>query len=69
MWKRYLHGVIHESIMLSLAEGTETLICFHGYGQDCTVFNVFEQSLGKKYRLVSVDLPFQGKQFGGKGES
>ncbi|MCO4818822.1 MAG: alpha/beta hydrolase [Bacteroidetes bacterium] len=53
---------------VEFGEGTETLICFHGYGQDCTVFNVFEQSLGKKYRLVSVDLPFQGKTIWGEKE-
>lgn len=41
--------------------GEETLICFHGYGQDCTVFNVLEPSLGQKYTLISVDLPHQGK--------
>lgn len=46
---------------VEFGSGPETLICFHGYGQDCTVFNVLEPSLGKKYRLVSVDLPFQGK--------
>lgn len=48
--------------------GSETLICFHGYGQDCTVFSVLEPSLGKKYRLVSVDLPFQGKTIWGEKE-
>ena len=53
---------------IEFGEGTETLICFHGYGQDCIVFNVFEQSLGQRYRLVSVDLPFQGKTIWGEKE-
>ncbi|MCB9262386.1 MAG: alpha/beta hydrolase [Flavobacteriales bacterium] len=41
--------------------GVETLICFHGYGQDSTVFNVLQPSLGKRYRMISIDLPYQGK--------
>ncbi len=41
--------------------GNETLICFHGYGQNCSVFNVFEESLGRQYHIVSIDLPYQGK--------
>ena len=46
---------------VEFGSGKETLICFHGYGQDCTVFNVLAPSLGQRYRMVSVDLPFQGK--------
>lgn len=41
--------------------GGNLLIAFHGYGQDSSVFRVFEESLGEKYRVVSVDLPYQGK--------
>lgn len=36
-------------------------MCFHGYGQDGSVFEVFEPALGKRFSVVSVDLPFQGK--------
>lgn len=41
--------------------GDEALICFHGYGQNCNVFSVLEKSLGKTYRIISLDLPYQGK--------
>jgi pimeloyl-ACP methyl ester carboxylesterase len=53
---------------VEFGSGQETLICFHGYGQDCTVFNVLEPSLGLRYHLVSVDLPFQGKTVWGESE-
>lgn len=53
---------------VEFGSGLETLICFHGYGQNCTVFNVLEASLGSRYRLVSVDLPFQGKTIWGEKE-
>jgi pimeloyl-ACP methyl ester carboxylesterase len=53
---------------VEFGSGKETLICFHGYGQDCHVFDVLEPSLGTKYRLVSVDLPFQGKTIWGEKE-
>lgn len=41
--------------------GKETLICFHGYGQNSGVFDVFKSSLSTRYRVVSIDLPYQGK--------
>ncbi len=46
---------------ITFGRGQQTLICFHGYGQDCHVFEVFEPSLTEKYRVVSIDLPYQGK--------
>ncbi|MFT5511799.1 MAG: pimeloyl-ACP methyl ester carboxylesterase [Bacteroidia bacterium] len=53
---------------VEFGSGLETLICFHGYDQNCTVFDILEPSLGSKYRLVSVDLPFQGKTIWGEEE-
>jgi len=46
--------------------GSNLLIAFHGYGQDSSVFQVFDESLGNKYRVVSVDLPYQGKTIWGE---
>lgn len=51
---------------ITFGEGNETLICFHGYGQNCQVFSVLEPSLSRKYKVVSVDLPHQGKTIWGE---
>ncbi len=42
-------------------KGPETAVAFHGFGQDGTYYNVFEEFLGEKYTLYSFDLPFHGK--------
>lgn len=41
-------------------EGTETVFCFHGFGQDSEVFSQLPQKLKGK-RIISIDLPFHGK--------
>ncbi len=51
---------------ITFGTGDETLICFHGYGQNCQIFSVLEPSLSQKYTVVSVDLPFQGKTVWGE---
>ena len=45
----------------TFGDAKELLICFHGYGQQSTIFNILEPSLSLKYKVVSIDLPFQGK--------
>ncbi|MBO6515984.1 MAG: alpha/beta hydrolase [Bacteroidia bacterium] len=46
---------------ITFGTGPQNLVCFHGYGQNCEVFRTFEPSLGSRFTIVSVDLPFQGK--------
>lgn len=41
--------------------GPEILFAFHGFDNDAEDFRVFEQGLGKKYTLVSINLFFHGK--------
>ena len=40
-------------------EGEETILCFHGFGQDATVFQHFPEKL-KNHRVISFDLPYHG---------
>lgn len=40
--------------------GNEILFAFHGFDKSCRDFKVFESSLGKKYKIVSVDLFYHG---------
>lgn len=41
--------------------GNKALICFHGYGQDASVFLPLAEVLAQKYTLYSFDLFFHGK--------
>jgi len=41
--------------------GNTLLIAFHGYGQSGCIFKKFESALSAQYRVVSIDLPHQGK--------
>jgi pimeloyl-ACP methyl ester carboxylesterase len=41
--------------------GTQLLLAFHGFGMRGTQFKVFEESLGKKYKIISFDLFFHGE--------
>ncbi|MBV9961241.1 MAG: alpha/beta hydrolase [Parafilimonas sp.] len=40
--------------------GSETLLCLHGYGEDGTSFHFLEKHLGKNYTLYAIDFPFHG---------
>ncbi|MEK6479783.1 alpha/beta hydrolase [Catalinimonas sp. 4WD22] len=46
---------------LKYGYGSEALICFHGYGQNASVFQPLAEALGSKYTLYSFDLFFHGK--------
>ena len=41
--------------------GPKLLFCFHGYGESADSFAFLEDTLGKDYTLVAVDLPFHGQ--------
>ncbi len=40
--------------------GEENLLAFHGFGNHASDFKVFESSLGKKYKIISFNLPYHG---------
>jgi pimeloyl-ACP methyl ester carboxylesterase len=40
--------------------GEEILLAFHGFGNHSSDFKVFEPSLGKKYKIISFNLPYHG---------
>ena len=42
-------------------EGKNLLFTFHGFGEDCNSFDVLNSSLGKKFQIISFDLPLHGK--------
>ncbi|MDF9797604.1 pimeloyl-ACP methyl ester carboxylesterase [Catalinimonas alkaloidigena] len=46
---------------LKYGNGSKALICFHGYGQDASVFQPLVKRLGTEYTLFSFDLFFHGK--------
>ena len=41
--------------------GTKTAICFHGFGEDGTLYSFLEKYAAKEYTFYSIDLPFHGK--------
>jgi len=41
-------------------KGNFPLLCFHGYGQTSEIYSIYETTLGKDYRLYSIDLFYHG---------
>jgi pimeloyl-ACP methyl ester carboxylesterase len=41
--------------------GPAAAICFHGYGEEGTLYSFFEKHCGGNYTFFSIDLPFHGK--------
>lgn len=44
----------------TIGNGNKYLLAFHGYGQDASLFQAFEDSLGKHYTILSFDLFHHG---------
>ncbi len=42
-------------------EGPETLLCFHGYGEEAGVFGFLAKYIGSQYTIYAIDLPFHGR--------
>lgn len=42
-------------------ERKELLFAFHGFGEDGSSFVPLNSSLGKKYKIIAIDLPLHGK--------
>jgi pimeloyl-ACP methyl ester carboxylesterase len=40
--------------------GPDVVFCLHGYGLDGSCFVLLEESLGKQYTLMCLDLPYHG---------
>ena len=41
--------------------GPAIAICFHGYGEDGSLYAFFEKYAGRDYTFYSIDLPYHGK--------
>lgn len=41
--------------------GPNPVVCFHGYGEDGTLYGFLEKYTGADYTFFSIDLPFHGK--------
>ncbi len=44
----------------TFGNGDEVLLAFHGFGNHSSDFRVFEHTLGKKYKIISFNLPYHG---------
>jgi pimeloyl-ACP methyl ester carboxylesterase len=53
----YKGSTIHYS---RFGTGGKWLFCFHGYGEEGSSFYILEESLGKEYTLIAIDMPFHG---------
>jgi len=42
-------------------EGNRAILAFHGFGQDSSVYRVFERIIDSTYQIHSFDLPFHGR--------
>jgi pimeloyl-ACP methyl ester carboxylesterase len=51
-----------------IGSGTETLLLFHGFGQDHTAFHGLTHALAGKYTMYCFDLYFHGESVWGHGE-
>ncbi len=45
---------------LVFGEGTDILVAFHGFGDRAALFLKLEPSLGKKFKIYAIDLPYHG---------
>jgi pimeloyl-ACP methyl ester carboxylesterase len=45
---------------LQWGRGSRILICFHGFGEEASRFQVLEDALGDDFTIVAIDLPFHG---------
>jgi pimeloyl-ACP methyl ester carboxylesterase len=58
------HSLVYKSSIINyyiFGSGTNTLFCFHGYGEDGSSFAYLEKNLGGIYTLFALDFPVHGK--------
>lgn len=41
--------------------GPKLVFCFHGYGEEASVYGFLEKYTGDKFSFISIDMPFHGK--------
>ncbi len=46
---------------LQMGSGKQLLLAFHGYNNDAGLFMPFENEIGERYTIISVDMPHHGK--------
>lgn len=61
MESKFLHYKEVTLHYLKYGYGSKALICFHGYGQEASVYQPLAEALASKYTLYSFDLFFHGK--------
>lgn len=47
--------------------GPQQVICFHGYGENATLYTFLEEHAGTKFTFYSLDLPFHGQTVWNEG--
>lgn len=45
----------------TFGSGAMPVVCFHGYGEEGSVFAFLEKNAGDRFTFYSIDLPFHGK--------
>jgi pimeloyl-ACP methyl ester carboxylesterase len=45
----------------SFGQGAETVLCFHGYGEQGGQFGFLDKYAGNRFRFIAIDLPFHGR--------
>jgi pimeloyl-ACP methyl ester carboxylesterase len=57
------HSISHKGIHWeyeTFGSGAEIMLAFHGFGNHSSDFRVFGNSLGRKYKIFSFNLPYHG---------
>lgn len=54
----YQNAQIH---YIRFGTGSQTLVALHGYGDSAALYRALEPSLGKRYTIYSIDLPYHGR--------
>jgi len=55
---KYKNSAIHVDCF---GDGTQMVICFHGYGESASSFHFIEKYAATEFRFYAVDLPFHGQ--------
>ena len=59
-----LHQLIYRNSSIGyyqFGSGPKTAVCFHGYGEEASIFGFLAKYAGSQYTFYSIDLPFHGK--------
>src|SRR6218665_602262 len=59
-----MHIALEQNLALHYKKegnGSKILVAFHGYGNDCSLFDILIPYLKDDYTILSFDLPFHGQ--------